>query len=875
MKRSLLLVVSLLVLVPFTAAQRLPDLAVPENYKLTFAPGFEKDNFAGEETIQIRVLKPTSEIVLNAVGLDFEDARISSEGATQKAKVTPEKEKETVGLAVEKSLAPGPATIQIRYTGVLSDQLRGFYLGKEKGKKYAATQFEATDARRAFPSFDEPDYKASFDITVIADKGLVAISNQKVVSDTPDPGDGKHTVRFATTAKMSSYLVAVAVGDFEYIEGSADGIPIRVYATPGKKQLGTFALVAAEQCMKYFNGYFGIRYPFEKLDLIALPDFAAGAMENTGAITFREVALLMDDKQASVDQHKGVALVIAHEMAHQWFGDLVTMKWWDDVWLNEGFATWMESKPVAAWKPEWNLQLDDVLQTSGALNVDSLANTRPIHQAAETPEQIQELFDGIAYGKAAAVLRMLEAYLGPEVFRAGVNQYVKQHAYGNATADDFWSVLAAVSNKPVDRVMPTFVKQPGAPMVTVSTQCSGNSAVVTLSQQRYFYDRSRFKARGDELWLVPVCMKEAPETAGKGQEQCELLSKRQESFTLDACTPWVLANAGATGYYRSVYDTDVVRAMSRSLEKGFTPAERIRLLGDEWASVRVGRHQIGDYLALAEGLQADRNRAVIDELTGPLEYIGDHLVTESDREKYQQWVWRLLSPAAKELGWQPAPDESDERKSLRARVMHTLGYTAHDAAVLAQANQLTQEALANPSAVERTMAFTVFSLAAMDGDAALYDKILQRMKKAGSPEEYYLYLQALAQFSDPQLLQRTLDYALTPEVRSQDMIGVIAQVMENPAGQKLAWKFAKAHWPQIEKSFGGFGGGQVVAETGSFCDAGLRDEVKDFFASHRVPAAERTLKQSLERVNYCVDLKAQQTNQLAGWLEQHGKSAGK
>src|SRR5882757_10322172 len=420
------------------AAQRLPEVATPENYKLTFTPDLEKARFEGDETISLRVLKPTSEITLNAVDIDFHEVTITSGGSTQKAKITPEKDKEMVVLAVEKPLSAGAATIHITYTGILNDEMRGLYLGKDdQGRKYAATQLESTDARRAFPSFDEPDYKAPFDITAVADKGQVAISNYKVVSDTPGPGD-KHTVKFATTAKMSSYLAALVVGNFEYVEGSVDGIPIRVYSVPGKKEMGRFALESAESVVGYFDKYFGIKYPYGKLDLIALPDFSAGAMENIGCITYREVLLLIDEKQGSVDLKKTIASVTSHEIAHMWFGDLVTMKWWDDVWLNEGFATWMSSKPLQKWTPEWNFNLDDVSGTGGTLNVDSLANTRPIHQAAETPAQIQELFDGIAYGKAASVLRMLEAYLGEETFRAGVNAYLQEHQYGNATADDFW-----------------------------------------------------------------------------------------------------------------------------------------------------------------------------------------------------------------------------------------------------------------------------------------------------------------------------------------------------------------------------------------------------------------------------------------------------
>jgi aminopeptidase N len=872
MKRSFLLATVLLS--ALAAAQRLPEIAVPDNYKLTFAPDFTKDNFTGEETIQVRVLKPTSQIVLNSAEIEFKDVSITSSGVTQKAKVTLAKKKETATLGVDKPIQPGPATIQIGYTGILNNQLRGLYLSKANGRKYAVTQFEATDARRAYPSFDEPAYKATFDVSVVANKGDTGISNGKIISDTPGRGAGKHTIRFATTPKMSSYLVALAVGDFEYIEGSADGIPIRVWTTPGKKQQGSFALEAAENFMRYFNHYFEIKYPFEKLDIIAFPDFAAGAMENTAAITYRESYLLLDDSKASVDAHKLVASVLAHEMAHMWFGDLVTMQWWDDVWLNEGFANWMQTKPVAAWKPEWNIELDDVETSGGALNVDSLANTRPIHQAAETPEQITELFDGIAYNKAAAVLQMLEAYLGPSTFRAGVNQYLKKHAYGNATADDFWSTLAAVSNKPVDRIMATFVKQPGAPMVAVKAQCTNNATTVTLSQRRYFYDRNLFSAGNDELWQIPVCMKAGED--GKNQEKCELLTKKEDSFTLPGCAPWVMTNAGAAGFYRSGYEPEAVRAMSRNLETALAPAERIRLLSDEWASVRVGRHPIGYYLALADGLQAERNRGVMDQLTTQLEYIGDYLLTDADREPYQRWVRDLLTPSAKELGWQPKAGESDDRKTMRAQVLYTLGHTGRDPQLLAEAATLAQQALDNPQAVDGTIAPTVFRLAAQNGDASLYDKIMNRMQQVkASPQEYYVLMKALSRFSDPKLLERTLQFALTPEVRTQDAPHLISGVMANPAGSRIAWDFVRTRWAEIEKMMAGFNTGSLVTATGSFCDAGLRDEVKDFFSTHKVPASERTLRQALERVNYCVDLKSQQANQLASWLERRGSSAGR
>ena len=871
MKRILAVLICVLAAFSVAGAQRLPEVARPENYKLTFTPNLETATFEGDETISIRVLKPTSEITLNAADIDIHEATITSGGTTQKVSGTCDKEKEEALLTVEKPLAPGAATIHITYAGKLNDEMRGLYLGKDdQGRKYAASQFEATDARRAFPSFDEPDYKATFDITAVAEKGLVAISNQKIVSDTPGPGD-KHTVRFATTARMSSYLAALVVGNFEYIEGEADGIPIRVYSTPGKKEMGKFALESAEHILSYYDKYFNIKYPYGKLDLIGLPDFSAGAMENTGCITFREVILLIDEKQGSVDLKKTIASVIAHEMAHQWFGDLVTMKWWDDIWLNEGFATWMSSKPIEAWKPEWNFNLDDVSETAGTLNTDSLANTRPIHQAAETPAQITELFDGIAYGKAAAVLRMLESYLGEETFRAGVNAYLQQHQYANATADDFWDAQAKTSKRPVDRIMPTFVKQAGVPIINVKSQCTGGSTTVTLDQRRYYYDREKFEAPNDELWQVPLCMRSS---VGNGAAKCELLTKKQETFTLPGCSSWVLANAGATGYYRVGYQPDAVRTLAKDAESKLSPAERIALQADVWASVRVGREPVGDYLAFAQGLGSDRNRAVLEDVLGRLNFIGEYLVTDNDRYSYQNWLRQYLTPILKDVGWEPKLGESDEQRMLRARVFNALGYDARDPEVLAWARRIADKALDNPGSVDRELARSAFRLAALTGDQTFYDKLLTGLKSAKSPEEYYMSLFTLPQFGDPKLLQRTLDYAISPDVRSQDALGLISSVMSNPAGEKLAWDFVLAHWDAVQKAGGVFASAEVVRATDSFCDAHMRDQVVDFFAAHKIEAAERTYRQSIERINNCIDLRSQQEPQLASWLGHRGTSAG-
>ena len=861
MRKTLLFVAFILALVPVARAQRLPELATPDNYQLTVDVNLEKENFTGDETIAIHILKPTSTIVLNAAEITFAETTISAGGKTQTAKVTPDEDKQMATLAFEQPLAAGPATLHIRYTGILNGQLRGLYLSKANNRKYAVSQLENTDARRMYPSFDEPIYKATFDLTAIIDKGDTALSNTKIVSDTPGPGDTKHTVKFATTPKMSSYLVALAIGDWQCAEDTADGIPVRVCGIPDKKPYADFALQAAVVTLKYYDQYFGIKYPYAKLDILGVSDFAAGAMENTGLVIARDL-IFVDPKQSSYLLRKAVAQeLIAHEIAHQWFGDLVTMKWWDDVWLNEGFATWMSFKPMEAWKPEWNLETDAVRSSTNAMGTDSLSSTRAIEAHAETPAEIQELFDDIAYNKAAAVLRMVEGYVGQETFRKGVNAYLSKYAYSNATSEDFWNTIAETSHKPVDRIMAGFVKQPGVPLVSLKTSCSGKNANVTVTQTRYFRDRALLEAGSKERWDIPVCLK-----AGK-DEKCELLATKEQQITLAGCADGAFGNAGGRGYYRTGYTPQDLNRIASSAESKLSAPERYMLLEDSFAGLHANTLQASDFMTVASDLKDDPSTDVIDQVTNYLQFTGQYLVNNSDRPQFESWVRTTFGPVAEKMGWQSGPQDSDETRARRASLLTLMGQVGRDPKAIALARELMDKSLKGEP-VDRTMLIAAIPIAARNGDEALYNAIIAHFSHIKTPEEGLLYGQALCLFSDPALLTRTMKFAVSPMMRAQDAPQVFGAILSNPAGREVAWKFIRDNWAEVSAKLSNYSDTTVVGAAGVFCDPGKRDEVEAFFTSHKVPATDRTLKLTIEEINGCIDLREHQEHNLQTWLQQ-------
>jgi aminopeptidase N/puromycin-sensitive aminopeptidase len=840
---------------PSAHAQRLSKAAIPQHYSLALTPNLKDATFSGSETIDLTLGQAVDSITLNAAEIKFGSVVAVANGREFKGTATTDEDKQQATLAFDRTLPAGKIALKIEYTGILNNELRGFYLSKTAKRNYAVTQFEATDARRAFPCFDEPAFKATFDIQLTVDKGDTVISNTNAISDTPGPVLGEHTVKFATTPKMSTYLVAFLVGDFQCVSGESDGVPIRACATPDKVAQGKFAVSAAEFVLHYYDTYFGIKYPMPKLDMIAIPDFEAGAMENFGAITYRETDLLIDEKTASVGAKKRVGLVVAHEMAHQWFGDMVTMQWWNNIWLNEGFATWMENKPTAAWHPEWKVPEDVAVDLDRTLDLDAGRTTRTIRANADTPEEINEMFDGISYGKAGAVLNMVENYLGREVFRQGVHNYLAAHLYGNATAEDFWNAQTENSHKPVDKIMESFVAQPGVPLLTFSQPGGGKVAV---AQERFFLSPS---AKGDrsQSWSAPVCFK-----AAGGQDDCELLSPSEASLkTPDA--PFFFANGGGKGYYRSAYPADVYAKLVGSVESGLNPEERISLLGDEWAQVRANKVPVGDELDLVAAVKGDSSDAVVDSALTAVSQIKDRIAsTDAEREAINAWVRKNFKPALERLG-APSANDSPDKQELRATLFAALG-AAKDPDVIAQSKVVAERYLADPASVNATLAQAALGVAAANGDAAFFDELQKVYETSANPELAEGALRRLAAFQDPALAKRALEYTLSGKVRNQDSPGLLARTITSPSTRDLAWAYIQQNWDKVKTQITPLSASRLVGATGNFCSAEARDQVVSFLSTHKVASSQRALKRATDQINDCIELRANQGAQLQEWL---------
>ncbi len=776
---------------------RLPRHVIPTRYDLRVEPDLAAATFSGQVAITLMVKQETQTILLNATDLLIESTGL--EGPTgQKIEATVELEPslQRARLSCRQPVTAGEWRLHLSFHGQLNDQLRGFYRSTYKDvvgtvQTLAATQFEATDARRAFPCWDEPDFKAVFATTLVVDPQLTAISNTSVNSESVE--HNKKVVCFADTIKMSTYLVAFVVGQMQPTKPVFVGkTPLRIWTVPGKHELTAFGQDIAVASLKFFEDYYGIPYPGDKLDLVAIPDFSSGAMENLGAITFRETALLVDQRAGTHVELGRVADVVSHENAHMWFGDLVTMSWWNGLWLNEAFATFMEMLAVDAWKPEWKRWDTFSVARAAAFSVDGLCSTRPIEYPVRAPKDADAMFDILTYEKGASVLRMLEQHIGPIVFRDGVREYLHRHAYGNADTKDLWIALGTVAHQPVTELMNGWIFQPGFPLVTAEMR----GQALQLSQQRFTYLKQ--ESPSEELWHIPIQIRL---TIGERTEQHQLLLTNQETTVpLPDGVTASLINAGGHGFYRVHHRGSLLQQLLDQDHDGLVPIERFNLASDAWATTVAGLMPLTEYLDLTARFKSERDKNVWAVLLDSFSFL-NRIIAPDDRASLQALVRDRVTPAVKDLSWDPQPGESDLTRQLRGDLLGALGRKGNDQATQHQAVERYQLYRNDPSAVDPNIVPALVAILAYIGDEARYEQFSELYRRAATPQEERRYLFSLTMFRSSDLLSRTLSRTLNGEIRTQDAPFVVAATMTSVHGRELAWEFVKTNWDQMDRLF--------------------------------------------------------------------------
>ena len=858
---------------------KLPTTVRPTLYTLTLEPDLDNFTFTGSETIAIVVDEPTSAIKMNSAEIAVQSATLTlSDGSERQPEaITFDEEKETVSFDFADAVPAGAAELAIEFTGELNDKLRGFYRSSytdvDGNQRWmATTQFESTDARRAFPCWDEPAVKAAFDITLTVPRELEAISNTEPVSETNTDG-GKKIVRYAETPVMSTYLLAFIVGDLACVQDrTRDGVLMRVWATRGNEDKGQYALETSMALLDYFHDYFGVPYPLTKLDHIAIPDFAAGAMENWGAITYREVALLVDPVNSSAGTREIVAAIISHEMAHQWFGDLVTMEWWDDLWLNESFASWMGDKAVDYLHPEWEMWTQFLTHdTSSALNLDGLRNSHPIEQPVNNPAEIGELFDAISYSKGGSVLRMLEHYLGADTFRQGLQIYIQRHQYANARTRDLWNALGEASGQPVAEIMDSWTSQTGYPVLEATVNRSGEAIEVGLSQSRFLYDEILGQDEPDgAIWKAPVTAR----TASNAEPARALMETAESGLTLRPASygsndEWIKVNPGQAGFFRVQYDNDEIERLKAPISSLTLPAQdRLGLQSDAYALAKAGRIPASAYLNLVEAYSNENDASVAGDLAASLNALDNLLSDEGFHTAYQAFGRRVFKPIGNRAGWDPRPEEGHRDALLRSTSLAQLGRFEDDE-TLSEARRRFDGYVEDPSSLPADLRVAAFAMSAQRGDRDLYDAMWDLEKSATLHEERLRFLRALSGFPDPELIQETLDRSLDEDhIRSQDTISVMVATASNPNGRELAWRFLKENWDEFDRRYGegGFAIMRLVSIASVFTTAEKREEVREFFESHPVQSAERTIRQVLERMSNNIAWLDKNRDDLNNWL---------
>ena len=851
-----------------TTPGKLPKEVLPVEYSVRIVPNIDKFAFTGTERVKLNVRSPVRQLVLNSLELKITHASLDGK-VLPKSAIKTDKKNELLILAFRSEFAAGDHTLALSFTGKINQQGQGlFYMpyqeqGSGTKRIMLGTQFEATDARRFFPCWDEPVFRARFQLTTVVPEDWHAVSNMPIEYEKKTAG-GKE-VRFAATPPMSSYLNVLVTGELDLIESRSGPTQLRVIATKGKAEMGRYALEATAQILNYYNNYFGAAYPLPKLDQIALPGGFGGAMENWGGITYYESALLFDPKNSSAETKQNIYEVLAHEMAHQWFGDLVTMAWWDNLWLNEGFASWMGTKCTAHFNPQWevwlrrNLPRDPTrrvgIAKEQAMEGDARSTTHPIQQPIATEAEANSAFDDITYKKGQSFLRMLESFLGEDIFRDGIRQYIATHKYSNSTTADLWNALSEASKKPVGEIAAGWTEQPGFPVVKVKRE-EGNK--VSLTQERFTVNFGNAPLLEWKIPLTYAVVGEAPAT---------LLMANKAGHLQNIPTDRALKlNVNGAGNYRVEYDEPSWNLLLQALSK-LDVEDRVNLLSDAWALVQANRAPVSLYFELVEKLPASTELAEREQLINVLDFINRLLVGSSEREKFQRYARSLLRPTFETLGWDPKAVEPPAAGNLRASLITALG-DLNDQKIIAGCRERFAKYLTSPKSLAPDLRPPVFAIVGRYADEKTWNQLHELGLKTTSVEEKQNYYNALADATDPKLVNKALPIALTDELPTSRAIFLVSKIARASDHPDIAWDFAKANMKALLAKTDALGANSYAPSLFIFFSEDSRaNELKTYARTNLLETSAPEVAKAVDEIQFRSEFKARLADQLGAWID--------
>ena len=851
---------------------KLPKDVVPTEYSVRIVPDVDNFTFAGSETVKLNVRSPVHHLVLNALELKIDAASVDGKELPASA-IKIDDKTELLALALPSELATGDHTLALRFTGKINKQGQGlFYMhyqehGSGARKVMLGTQFEATDARRFFPCWDEPAFRARFQLTAVVPENWLAVSNMPIESEKKISG-GKE-VRFAATPPMSSYLNVFVAGELDLIESRVGPTQIRVITTKGKAEHGRYALEASARILQYYNDYFGVPYPLPKLDQIALPGGFGGAMENWGGITYFESTLLFDPKNSSAETKQNIYEVLAHEMAHMWFGDLVTMAWWDNLWLNEGFASWMSSKCTAHFNPQWEVWLarelprDPTRRTGiakeAAMEGDARSTTHPIQQPVATEAEANSAFDDITYKKGQSFLRMLETFLGEDVFRDGIRRYIAAHKYSNTTTADLWNALSEASKNPVGEIAAGWTEQPGFPIVNVKHEADNK---IRLTQERFTVN---YKNAPSLLWKIPLTYSvvgEAPATL--------LMTGKTATLEKIAADRAIKLNVNGAGNYRVEYDEPSWNLLVAALPK-LGVEDRVNLLSDAWALAQADRAPVSLYFGLVEKLPASTDLAEREQIIDVLVYINRLLIGSPQREKFQSYAQSLLRPTFETLGWQPEASELSSAGILRASLIKTLG-DLDDPEIIAGCRARFQKYLADPASLAPDLRAAVLAVVGRYADEKTCKKLHELGLRTTSVEEKQNYYNALAEGIDPKLIKKTLPIALTDELPTSRALFLVGRIARDSDHPEIAWEFARGNMKALLAKIDSAGTNRYAPSLFTFfTDDSRAVELKIYAKTNLPPASAPEVAKAVDEIQFRSEFKKRLANELNTWIDKKSR----